>query len=630
MMMNTCGMRELALVCRVLAIIMGFVGVARAEEVRSPDGNVEIAFEARADGARRGCLFWRVSYKGKTILTDSRLGLALKGERNLDEGFAVKKVSRSSRDETWKPVYGERSEIRDRYNEMAVDLRQTGEGGRALRLVFRVYDEGAAFRYEFPEERGRGEFTIEREDTEFCFAGNHRAWAVYSAQGLYKKVRLNEVKKNCERPLTVEIEGGPVAAVAEARLVDYARMRLRPLGDGRTGVASQLGSEVVARAPYHSPWRVLMLADSVGDLLERNYLILNLNDPCAIEDTSWIKPGKVIREVSLTTDGGMACVDFAVERGLQYVEYDAGWYGLEYDADQDARTISVDPKRSPGPLDLHRVIAYAKSRGIGIILYVNRRHLEKQLDEILPLYRDWGVAGVKYGFVRVGDQKWTAWLHEAVRKAAENRLLVDVHDEYRPTGYSRTYPNLMTQEGVGGNETMPTAEQDTIFPFTRYLCGAADYTVCWYSGRVKNTLAHQLAASVVYYSPLQFLHWYDRPGQYENAGPEVDFFKHVPAVWDESRVLEGAVGQYAVLARRSGATWFVGALNAVERRRMDLPLSFLEKGKRYEAHVHKDGSPEGGGRTKVAIRRVEVDSRSVLELDMAANGGCAVRVVPMD
>jgi alpha-glucosidase len=263
------------------------------------------------------------------------------------------------------------------------------------------------------------------------------------------------LKKDCERPLVIEVGDGAFAAVAEAGLVEYARMRLSPDPRQAHSLVSSLASEVRAAGLLTTPWRVIMLGRTPGQLLEQNYLIMNLNEPCAMEDTSWIRPGKVIREVTLTTTGGMACVDFAAEHNLQYVEFDAGWYGHEYSDQSDARTISVDPKRSKGPLDLHAVIEYAKQRDIGIIVYVNRRALERQLDEILPLYEKWGIKGVKYGFVQVGPQKWTAWLHEAVRKAADHHLMVDVHDEYRPTGYSRTYPNLMTQEGIAGDETAP-------------------------------------------------------------------------------------------------------------------------------------------------------------------------------
>jgi len=617
----------------LLAAIGLVVRTARSApaEIRSPDGRVVVTFEVKPDGEQPGCLFYRVDYRDEPILADSRLGLVLKDAPPLDRGFKIVGLSPGSHDSTWKPVYGERSEIRDHYNQLTVKLADGQTPPRRLRLEFRAYDEGAAVCYIVPQQEGllEKEFVIAAEDTRFAFTGNHVAYPVYSAQGVYSMTSLDKVKPNCERPLTVAIPGGPMVAVGEARLVDNARMRLMPAGRPHT-IRSMLAGEVAAATPYRSPWRVVMIGDTPGELLERNYLILNLNDPCAIGDTSWIKPGKVIREVTLTTTGGKACVDFAVKRGLQYVEYDAGWYGHEYTEDSDATTVTRDTKKSGvrGDLDLEEVIRYGNQRGIGILLYVNRRQLERQLDEILPLYQRWGVKGVKYGFVQVGSQRWTTWLHEAVRKAAAHRLMVDVHDEYRPTGYERTYPNLMTQEGVRGNECMPPAEHNLILPFTRFLCGAADCTVCWYCDRVKNTRAHQLGTSVVFYSPLQFLYWYDRPQQYQGE-PELDFFKHVPAAWDETRVVQGTIGRSITIARRSGPEWYVGSLNAGSGRELEIPLAFLEPGVKYTASIYSDGSPEGGNPTHVQVRRVPVDSTTVLSAQMASNGGQAIRIVPL-
>lgn len=614
---------------RVMMTVLFCVGsVVGAEVLTSPDGNVKVTAQVKDVGQTKGCLSWSVSYKGGTVITDSRLGLELKDAESLVSNFKVADVSRSGTDSVWKPVYGERDKICDNYNELVMNLEDDAVPSRKLRLTFRAYNEGAAVRYTLPQQDGLTDFVISAERTQFCFAGNHVAWAVYSAQGVYSRVRLDDVKANCERPLTIEIEDGPAVAVGEAALVNYARMRLRPVKGKAHAVESMLAGEVNAKTPFSTPWRVVMVAENACGLLENNHIMLNLNEPCAIEDTSWIKPGKVIREVSLTTAGGKACVDFAVERGLQYVEYDAGWYGAEYSNDSDATTITLDPKRSKGPLDLHEVIRYADSKGIGILVYVNQRALQRQLDEILPLYRSWGIKGVKYGFVHVGDQKWTAWLHEAIRKAADNQLMVDIHDEYRPTGYSRTYPNLMTMEGIRGNECMPTAQENLVLPFTRYLCGAGDYTICWYNGRVKNTRAHQLAAGVVYYSPLQFLFWYDRPSQY--AGDrELEFFKHLPTVWDETKVAQGKIGEYVTVARRSGDNWFVGTMNAVKRRTLPVELSFLRADRKYMAQIYTDAGPDGGARTSVGMRRQMVDSKTTITADMAANGGHAMRIVPI-
>lgn len=611
--------------------LLSFIGVdaIQAEHlVKSPDGNVVVTFDVKDIGDQTNCPVYKVTYKNLPILVDSRLGLVIKDAPAMEAGFSIISVTSSSNDSIYSPVYGERKTIRDHYNQLIAELKENNGLQRLLRLTFRAYNEGAAFCYTLSEQNALKSFTISAEKTQFRFGNDHTAWAVYSAQGQYSKVTLSKLKSNCERPLTIEMgENGPFVSVAEARLVDYARMHLSPDKSKSNSLISSLGSEVKAGTPYTTPWRVVLIGESPGQLLEHNYLILNLNEPCAIDDVSWIKPGKVIREVSLTTNGGKACVDFAVEHNLQYVEFDAGWYGHEYDEESDATTISVDPKRSKGPLDLHGVIDYAKKQGIGVLLYVNRRALECQFDEILPLYESWGVKGVKYGFVQVGSQQWTNWLHEAVRKAAEHHLMVDIHDEYRPTGYSRTYPNLMTQEGIRGNECMPTADENLILPFTRMLAGAGDYTICYYSNRIKTTHAHQLAASVVFYSPWQFLFWYDRPSYYRGE-PEIEFFEHLPTVWDDTKVIHGKIGEYITIARRSSDEWYVGSMNGLNHRKLKTPFTFLEKNKQYLAHIYSDAGPDNKSRTHVQINRYIIDSSVSLDADMPPSGGQAIRIVP--
>jgi alpha-glucosidase len=616
-------------VCVALAyFLLGTVCLVQAQHtVKSPDGNVVVTFEVKDVGSQHGVPVYAVEYKDRSIVADSKLGLTVKNQPDLESDFEIVTVTRSANDSTYSPVYGQWKTIRDYYNQLVIELLERAVPRRRMCLTFRAYNEGMAFCYTIPRQDPLTDFTISSEKSRFRFLNDHMAWAVYSAQGIYSKTPLSKIKNNCERPLTVEIEGGPFVSVAEARLVDYARMRLSPDKSRLHTIASSLAGEVKATAPFKTPWRVIIVGDRPGDLLEHSYLILNLNEPCAIQDTSWIKPGKVIREVTLTTNGGKACVDFAVEHNLQYVEYDAGWYGHEYSNDADATTVSVDPKRSKGPLDLPEVISYATQHNIGIILYVNRRALERQLDEILPLYETWGVKGVKYGFVQVGSQRWTRWLHEAVRKAARHHLMVDIHDEYRPTGYSRTYPNLMTQEGIRGNECMPTAEENLILPFTRMLAGAGDYTICYYSNRIKTTHAHQLAASVVYYSPWQFLFWYDTPSKYQGE-PEIEFFEHLPTVWDDTRVLNGEIGEYITVVRKSDDQWFVVSMNGLSRRKLNIPLAFLTDDRQYVAHAYSDAGPQDGSRTSVQIDRYLVDSSVTLQASMPPSGGQAIRIVP--
>jgi len=628
-----------------LAIVLLAAGCStiQAVEIESPDGKIACTVEVHAMDGLDACPVYRLSYEGETLIKSSRLGLAAGQNNGFVDRFEITRTVRSSGDATWRPVYGERDEVRDRYNQCVVELRRREAPRYSLHVTVRAYDEGVALCYTIPAQDGVDRISITKELTEFRFTRNHTAWAAYHAQDNYVETALCHLKKGCERPLTIRIADDLYVALAEARLVDSARMKLSPCAGVPNALVSDLGGAVEADLPFVSPWRVIMVGESPGELLENNDLFLNLNAPCAIDDTSWIKPGKVIREVTLTTAGGKACVDFAQRRNLQYVEFDAGWYGHEYDETSDASAVSVDPKRSPGPLDLGEVIDYAAKAGVGVILYVNRKALERQLDTVLPLYQEWGVKGLKYGFVQVGGQKWTSWLHHAVRRAADHKLMVDVHDEYRPTGYSRTFPNLMTQEGIRGDEARPSSRTTLTILFTRMLAGAGDHTICYYDRRVAQIASHafQLAKAVCVYSPWQFVYWYDRPpespqdiggagGKHPVIGdePELEFFDHVPTVWDDTRVIDGEIGEFAVIARRSGEDWFLGAMNGDAARALTIALSFLDEGKDYTAHIYSDDETIPTA-THVRIVKKRVTSTTVLSAKIAPSGGLAARFVPV-
>ncbi len=601
--------------------------------VQSPNQEINVVFGV--DGKKGN--YYTVNYRGESVISPSFIGFQLENGRTI--GHNVKIVSSSEKQvkQSWEPVYGERAEIPDVYNQTTVRLKETVSPGNEFEITFRVYNEGVAFNFKFLPQEGQQILNIQKELTEFSFPGNYKCWVSDKAQSEYRKVRLNKIDRPAERPLVVEA-GDRFVALGEARLVDFSRMKLCA-GEKQNSLVAALHGSPTITLPYESPWRTIMVGGSPGELLENNYFLQNLNAPCEIGDVSWIKPGKVIREVTLTTLGGLASVDFAVKNGLQYVEFDAGWYGNEYDDNSDASTITVDPKRSPGPLDLHRVIEYGNSKGVGVILYVNRRALEKQIDKILPLYKSWGVKGVKYGFVQVGSQQWTAWLHQAIKKAAENQLLVDVHDEYRPTGFSRTYPNLMTQEGIRGDEESPTNGHTLVTLFTRMLAGAGDNTICYFAPRVTEKMGNhvsQLAKAVMMYSPLQFLYWYDRPpnsadvigGVPGSKGfilnvPELAFFKEMPTVWDEVKVLEGNIGEFATVARKSGDNWFLGSLTGGQAHRLNPDLSFLDANANYEATIFTHDSNVAPP-THVKIEKKNVTSNSVLDFEIAANSGLAI------
>ena len=612
-------------------------------EFSSPDEAIKMKFKLAELGDISGCPVYDVDYKGETVIADSRFGLSLKDIPTMQSGFSIIRISDDLHDSVWFPVYGERSEIRDNFRQVKIELKMQEYPDYLLDMTFRIYNEGVAFCYTVKSSQGENKpFTIEDEETEFRFLADHTTWTTYSAQGRYSKVQLSEIKPGCERPLVISMENGPYVALGEARLVDHARMKFKLLEEDPNCVVSDLSGHVQGNLPVTTPWRVIMIADTPGKLLENNFILLNLNDPCEIDDISWIEPGKVIREVTLTTQGGKACVDFAAKHNLQYVEYDAGWYGEQGDKSSDASFVSVDPKRSGGSLNLQEVLRYANEKGIGIILYVNHIALEQQIDQLLPIYKEWGIKGIKFGFVNVGSQHWTSWLHESIRKTAAYNLMVDVHDEYRPTGYSRTYPNFMTQEGICGDEEKQSTENSLMVLFNRMLAGAGDQTVCYFDPRVDELWNHayQLAKSVCFYSPWHFLYWYDRPegsprragGAGGNAGvisetPELKFFDHLVTVWDETRVINGSIGEYATIARRSGSNWFVGTMNNSTPRQLDIPLDFLEKDTQYTAHIYTDDHTMQT-RTRVRIERREVNSETILKADLLTNGGQAVRLLP--
>ena len=543
-------------------------------------------------------------------------------------------VEHRSEDNTWKTVYGEYSQIRDHYNEMTLHLMKGGKHDNSgngydkrqqylFDIIVRAYDEGVAIRYHFPEATNGLFMHITDDLTSFRFAPGAEAYHYAWAQSHANKVKLLKSeaawKEEAERPLTLHLANGLYVAIGEATLTDFVRGKLKLKADNELKMAMFDSADIITA--YDMPWRFIMVGEKAIDLINNKQLVLNLNAPCQIADTSWIKPGKAFRVCRLDMKTCLAGVDFCVDRGLQYIELDAGWYGPEMKMSSSA--LKVLESRD---IDMPKLCAYAKSKGIGVWVYVNQRALYQELDQILPLYEKWGISGIKFGFVQIGSQEWTTWLHQAVRKCADHHIMVDIHDEYRPTGWSRTYPNLMTQEGIGGNEEMPDAEHNTILPFTRFLCGPADYTPCYFNGRVKNTKAHQLAMPVVYYSPVTFLYWYDLPNAYKGE-QELDFWKHCPTVWDESKALQGEIGEFVVQARRSGDDWFVGAMTGLQARDITINTAdFLQKGRKYRVEIYND-DPMLNTRTKVASTVQTLKAGKVIKLHLQPSGGAALRFV---
>lgn len=604
---------------------------AQPEVLMSPNGNIKFSLQTDSDGE----LVYAISYKDKPVILNSFLGIS-----GWDRNLEIEDVQRTSFDTVWKPVYGERAEVRDHYNQQVYVIKTGGRGDR-LHVIVRAYDEGIGFRYKYA---GSSYLRITSEKTTFCVPQNTYGWFAPFAQAEHKKLPIKDWPGEAERPLTLQLENGLYASLAEAEMVDYSRTKFIVNKGEENIIRCKMYDAVEEIAPFATPWRVVMIAEQPKDLLANNDLILNLNKPCQIENTDWIRPGRIVRTVSLTTEGAKNVIDFAVKRKINYVHFDAGWYGSETSKNSDPRKSDVDPQRcSVNDLNIPEVVQYAKSKGVGVWLYVNQRALTDYLDEILPLYQSWGIAGIKFGFVHVGTFRWTTWLHDAVKKCAKYNLMVDIHDEYRPTGVSRTYPNLLTQEGVRGNEEFPDGVNNTTLPFTRFLAGAADCTICYFHRKeikadlakrmntrsLLNTSCHQMALSVINYSPLQFLYWYDTPEDVQDE-PELVFFDELPTVWDDTKVLNGSIGEYVSIARKKDNRWFLGCITNNDARKMELPLDFLEGGKKYELTLYTDGGEKVKTRTHVAIQTKKVTSKTVLKLDMLPRGGCAMIIREMN
>ena len=430
-------------------------------ELTSPDGAYRFTFYQRSFGEDNARMYYTLIYKNRPVVEEGELGVQIENqlfESALGvpndtcyfwcENLKLTDTDHRKNDATWKPVYGERAEVRDCYNEMTLKFRKgegqgMTEGGYDKRknyfmnIIVRAYNEGVAFRYHFPETTNGLFLHITGERTSFTMPEGTMAYYERWAQGPYGLRPLSGWgKEESERPLTMKLPDGLTVALLEAEMVDYARGKFRLSVEKPSTLETSLYSSVDIISPYSTPWRVIMAAERPVDLINHNDLALNLNTPCRISDISWIKPGKVFRSGDLKQEKVKAAIDFAAERGIQYVHMDAGWYGPEMKMSSDATTVSPDKD-----LDISALCKYAESKGIGLMVYVNQRALVQQLDSLLPLYKKWGLKGIKFGFVQIGNQHWSTWLHDAVRKCAEYEMMVDIHDEYRPTGFSRTYPN---------------------------------------------------------------------------------------------------------------------------------------------------------------------------------------------
>lgn len=602
--------------------------------LQSPDNNLSIQFYQKQTAPGKKAMYYQLSYKGRPVITESALdiqldnhlseqAMALKVDSttNWCEDLSVKGISNTSYDSIWKPVYGERNAIPDHYNAISIELVKDSNPIYVMQVQIRAYNEGIAIRYFFPENVKGTYYRIVNENTAFTLPENTKAWFTGWAQGKYQLLPLNNWPQESERPLTLQLSNGLYACLAEANMTDYARTKFKLSNEKPNTIITSMYTPVDLISPVGTPWRVIMVAEKPGDLAMNNSILLNLNPPSKIIDESWIKPGKIIRVMTQTTKDAKENIDFAAKHNMQYILFDWKWYGPAFSFSSDATKVAIPDFDLPG------IIEYGRQHGIGVWLYCNLQGLYSQSDSLFAVYHKWGVKGVKFGFVQVGSHRWTTWIEEMFKKAAENEIMVNVHDDWRPTGEQRTWPNLMTAEGIRGNEEMPDATHNTVLPFTRYIAGAADYTICYYDKRIKTTHAHQLAMAAIYYSPIQTLFWYDKPALSNNE-PELEFWDKIPTAWDDTKVLQGTPGEYVTTARRSGEDWFMGTITNNEARTVKLSFDFLPKGKKYAASIYSDDASTQTN-TKVKVDKRTITAATQMDIKLQASGGQAIWLTPI-
>jgi alpha-glucosidase len=645
---------------RSLAVCVLLAAPAWAQKlpvtVRSPDERVVLRLVQDESGG----LLFAIERNGETLITPSPLRLLL----NEGDVTHVEVLQTNPRriQQVHKLVATKAADARDEFNEITLVVAPKSRAIRTLSWIFRVYDDGVAFRFRVPADAGIQTLAVRREDTEFTFGGDYDCHGLNVArvdtshEGEFDPVKASHIRAHNVYDVPLVCRAGKNAfAIGEADLVDYGGLYLNGRGDGKAGVRVRVSrrlddQSLITRTPIGadgagSPWRVVMLGDKLGSMIESN-LIGNLN-PDPSFDTSWIKPGKTAWDwwsgpyLPPPDKGGTDMptikkyIDFAGQSGFEYMLIDEGWClnsGVGGSAPDNA-----DVTKTKADIDMPALVAYAAKKKVRLWLWVQWKLLDRQMDAAMAQYQKWGIAGIKVDFMDRNDQQMVDYYHKLMAKAVEHKLLVDMHGAYLPTGLNRTYPNYLTQEGVLGAEynkwsRRVTATHNVSLAYTRMLLGPLDYTPGGFRNvtpaeyqvvnsppQVQTTRGQALGMFVVYESPLQMVS--DSPDIYENAAG-FDFVKAVPTVWDETRFLDGEIDQYVVVARRKGGNWYIGAMGNEQAHEVTLPLSFLGDGK-FKAKIYEDGAAP----TALSESTREVTKADSLTLKLAPAGGAAIQLV---
>ncbi|WP_129594037.1 glycoside hydrolase family 97 protein [Seramator thermalis] len=694
----------------LLSLCALFTLKANAQTLSSPNGQLQVLFSVDD-----GIPTYQLSYKGKTVIKPSKMGLELFDSPDLIHNFSIIDTQTSSFDETWTPVWGEESKIRNHYNEMAVTLQQENTQ-RKMIVRFRLFDDGLGFRYEFPEQSELTYFVIKEERTQFAMTGDHTAFWIpgdYDTQEYdYTTSHLSEIRSLMQKAITPNASQTPFSPTGvqtalmmktadglyinlhEAALVDYSCMHL-DLDDKNFVFESHLTPDAQGRkgylqTPCVSPWRTIIVSDKATDIL-LSRITLNLNEPCKLEDTSWIKPVKYVGvwwemitgkstwaycdlpsvKLDLTdytkvkpngkhganNDNVRRYIDFAAENGFDQVLVEGwnvgweDWFGKSKDYVFDFVTPYPD-------FDLKALNDYAHSKGVRLMMHhetsSSTRNYERHMEEAYALMNTYGYNAVKSGYVGNilprGEHHYGQWINNhylyAVQKAAEHHIMVNAHEAVRPTGLCRTYPNLIGNESARGTEYQAFGgskpNHTTILPFTRLIGGPMDYTPGIFEMDIAKinpendshanvTLANQLGLYVTMYSPLQMAA--DLPENYERFADAFQFIKDVAIDWDETRVLEAEPGQYITYARKAKGEneWFVGNTNGYDARTSNIVFDFLPKNTTYEATIYSDAKDANYKTNPQAyqIKKMKVSSKSKLSLYCAPGGGYAISIKPL-
>ena len=628
-------------------------------QLKSPDGNLIVSFKIIENAP-----IYAVKYKDQIVVEDSKLNLSFKEDADFSSKLELLKPVFRERHETYDLIIGKAKTVYSHCREMLLPFNEKGSE-RRINLIFQAFDDGIAFRYEFPAQKSWDSYTLTDERSEFRLANNPKAHTLFlpnfttSHEGFYTKILLDEIKDDTlmDMPTLFEFPNKIYAAITEANLRDYAGMYLMKhkgiLASQLSPLPNQTEIKVKAVLPHRTPWRVLMISDRIGGLIESN-ILTNLNEPNVVKDTSWIKPGKTdfpwwngnIVDESVKTPGNnfetaKYYIDFCARNKIEYhsvVEYGGHeWYksdGVDFQPGPDTDILTVVPE-----LDMQKICDYAKSKGVGVRVWVHWKALYPKLEAAFTQFEKWGISGMMVDFMDRDDQEMVNIQEEILKRAAAHRLHIQFHGAYKPTGLSRTYPNEFTREGTRNYEVNKwdenglSPDQDIAIPFTRMLAGSTDYHLGGFRAVLAEnfkpnyvrpvmlgTRTHQLAMYVVLENALGMVA--DYPQAYENQ-TGFDFIKEVPTVWDETRVLNAEVGEFITIARCKNADWYIGTINNSKTRKIKISLDFLAKGN-YSSVIYSDADDTAQNPNHSIKQNRMVNSKDTLEINLGAGGGSVI------